>query len=235
MSEPDTCVLIQSDEKRQVAFTSGLTIGRHPSNGLVLQEPLVSARHACIEWSERGWTIQDLGSSNGTTRNRRRVQGRQRLGHGDILCFAGVQTWRVERLVAGPGAAAVPVETVRPGYVDASLRLDLSWDGPENGVVRVVREQGDGDHLLGEARASTPFALLARLAEAEGAWVDDRDLRSALWGAREARMARSNLHTQIGNTRRLLERLGALGMCIDKNPGQTRLALRARVAVGGDL
>ncbi len=41
--------------------------GRDPgANDFVLDDPRVSARHARLEWIGQGWSLQDLGSKNGT-------------------------------------------------------------------------------------------------------------------------------------------------------------------------
>jgi DNA-binding SARP family transcriptional activator len=42
------------------------TIGRHPGCDLVLDDDLVSRRHAQVLWSGGGFVIADLGSTNGT-------------------------------------------------------------------------------------------------------------------------------------------------------------------------
>ena len=44
----------------------GLTVGKVPGNGLVLDDPFVSARHLRIEPRDGRWQIVDLGSTNGT-------------------------------------------------------------------------------------------------------------------------------------------------------------------------
>ena len=43
-----------------------LRLGSHPSNDLVLQDPLVSRFHCQLHRSETGWSLSDSGSLNGT-------------------------------------------------------------------------------------------------------------------------------------------------------------------------
>ena len=43
-----------------------LVVGRDPACELVLEDPRVSKRHARLEWNGRGWSLEDLGSKNGT-------------------------------------------------------------------------------------------------------------------------------------------------------------------------
>jgi hypothetical protein len=50
------------------------TIGRSPDCGVFLDDVTVSRRHAALAQREGGWTIEDLGSLNGTFVNRRRVE-----------------------------------------------------------------------------------------------------------------------------------------------------------------
>eukprot|EP00250_Pteridium_aquilinum_P018101 c23942_g1_i1 orf=405-1982(-) len=48
-----------------------LTIGRLPTNNLVVNDPEVSGKHACIKWNSQSfvWDFVDLGSLNGTHLN----------------------------------------------------------------------------------------------------------------------------------------------------------------------
>lgn len=50
-----------------------LHIGRHPHNTLVLPDTHVSGVHAVLQRTESGWWIDDLGSTNGTWINGKRV------------------------------------------------------------------------------------------------------------------------------------------------------------------
>ncbi len=50
-----------------------IRIGRSPSCELVLPHPFVSMEHACLEWTPGGWTLRDLGSTNGTRLGRREL------------------------------------------------------------------------------------------------------------------------------------------------------------------
>lgn len=50
-----------------------MSIGRDGDNSIVLDDPSVSAEHAVLVPSARGWQVQDLGSTNGTFVNGREV------------------------------------------------------------------------------------------------------------------------------------------------------------------
>lgn len=57
----------------EFAVAGSMTIGRDATAGIVLGDPSVSARHAAIERVQGGWRLTDLGSTNGTSANGRRV------------------------------------------------------------------------------------------------------------------------------------------------------------------
>jgi NHLM bacteriocin system ABC transporter peptidase/ATP-binding protein len=75
----------------QYALRAGETvIGRRPGADVVVPHPGVSGRHARIAIDEQGCTIADLGSSNGTTVNGRRIGQPTRLGPGDRIALGSV-------------------------------------------------------------------------------------------------------------------------------------------------
>ena len=59
------------------------TIGRSPDCGIFLDDVTVSRRHAVLVEEDGAFSIEDLGSLNGTFVNRRRIEREQRLGDGD--------------------------------------------------------------------------------------------------------------------------------------------------------
>ena len=64
-------------------------IGRTPDNALVLDDGSVSRRHASLTHGDEGWTLRDLGSTNGTFVNGVRVR-EALLRDGDRLRVGGV-------------------------------------------------------------------------------------------------------------------------------------------------
>src|SRR2546430_6497785 len=55
------------DDRRVVARPGQpILIGRDPACQLHVDTPVVSRRHAEVAWTEHGWGLRDLGSSNGT-------------------------------------------------------------------------------------------------------------------------------------------------------------------------
>ncbi|MFJ8942137.1 FHA domain-containing protein [Streptomyces sp. NPDC102395] len=64
-----------------------LRIGRDPGNGLRLHHDSVSRAHAELRRQGGIWVLRDLGSTNGTTVNGRRVIGAAVVREGDMVAF----------------------------------------------------------------------------------------------------------------------------------------------------
>ena len=62
-------------------------VGRDEDVAIRVDEPLVSRRHASLERRGDGWVVVDLGSTNFTRVNGRRVRREHELSHGDELSF----------------------------------------------------------------------------------------------------------------------------------------------------
>jgi len=82
-----TLVVIQGAIEGEIRHLAGreLTIGRHPSCDLVLNETTVSRRHARIAKRGDAFFIEDLGSQHGTYRNDHQVVTPEPLKHGDLI------------------------------------------------------------------------------------------------------------------------------------------------------
>ena len=68
-----------------------VTIGSHRSNDLVIDDNTVSRRHATITHRTGGFELADLGSTNGTLVNGKRVRGPVNLGRGDEIKFGSAR------------------------------------------------------------------------------------------------------------------------------------------------
>ncbi|MFD4522862.1 FHA domain-containing protein [Streptomyces sp. NPDC058470] len=76
------------------AGLSPLRIGRDPASGLRLNHETVSRVHAELSRQGGSWVLRDLGSTNGTTVNGRRVIGAAVVRDGDQIGF-GRMTFRL--------------------------------------------------------------------------------------------------------------------------------------------
>lgn len=91
-----------------------ITIGRDITNDIVINDPEVSRHHCRLTQGGGGYTIEDLGSTNGTFVNGQRLTGARPLSHGDMLGLGETVTLAFESAAeapvagaeAGPGAAA---------------------------------------------------------------------------------------------------------------------------------
>jgi FHA domain/Domain of unknown function (DUF1707) len=63
-----------------------LLLGRSPACQLIFADDTVSRRHAELRIDEGRWTLRDLGSSNGTYVNGRRI-GEAEVGPGDEIAL----------------------------------------------------------------------------------------------------------------------------------------------------
>ena len=67
--------LLVIDGKRLVVGPAGATIGRSRQCDVVLNDPNVSRQHAEIRPRGGSWVLTDLGSTNGSSLNGRRIEG----------------------------------------------------------------------------------------------------------------------------------------------------------------
>jgi serine phosphatase RsbU (regulator of sigma subunit) len=65
-------------------------IGRGATADVSLADPGVSRRHCSLQRRDGVWVVEDLGSANGTTVNRRRVSEPARLHNGDVIGVGAV-------------------------------------------------------------------------------------------------------------------------------------------------
>ncbi|WP_414544943.1 adenylate/guanylate cyclase domain-containing protein [Nostoc sp. CCY0012] len=102
--DTETTVVVNQDE---------FTIGRLPECDLYLPFGGVSRRHARLVKTGQGmWTIEDVGSKNGTQVNQTLISHAQELHHGDIIWLGNVN---LVVLFANPGTELMHQQTVAAG------------------------------------------------------------------------------------------------------------------------
>ena len=77
--------LLLLDGKRLVVGPAGATLGRSRQCDVVLSDPNVSRQHAEIRPRGGSWVLTDLGSTNGTLLNGRRVDRPEVIKQGDEI------------------------------------------------------------------------------------------------------------------------------------------------------
>lgn len=105
------------------------SIGRHDDCLIRIRSSQVSRRHCELVMEGEALMVRDLGSSNGTFVNGKRVLGKQALKGGDVLTIGGV-TLRVDELRAATSKAA-PHDTAEVAALPAAeeeLELELAED-----------------------------------------------------------------------------------------------------------
>lgn len=81
-----------------------VTIGRDITNDIVINDPEVSRHHLRLTQGGGGYTVEDLGSTNGTFVNGQRLTGAHPLSHGDMLGLGETVTLAYESTAPGLGA-----------------------------------------------------------------------------------------------------------------------------------
>lgn len=80
-----------------------ITVGRHPSSEIFLDDISVSRRHAIFTRQAQGFRVTDLGSLNGTYINRDRIDTDVLLQGGDEVRFGKYRLIYFAGSVAAPG------------------------------------------------------------------------------------------------------------------------------------
>jgi ABC transport system ATP-binding/permease protein len=128
-----------------------VTIGRAPENNVVLNDLLVSRRHAVLRRTGNQWELVDNASANGTYVNGNRIT-RAILGPNDIVGI-GHQLLHLEgdRLVEWVDTGDVSYEASNLRVVtnkDKVLLADVSFVLPQRSLLAVVGPSGAGKSTL---------------------------------------------------------------------------------------
>lgn len=87
---PSASLILPNGKRTSLVLGSTLTIGRHSTCDVVLNDSQVSRRHGRLVSTTDGWHYSDLGSRNGTEINGH-VTTDALLGSGDVLTIGRTQ------------------------------------------------------------------------------------------------------------------------------------------------
>ncbi len=151
-----------------------VTIGRAPTNQVVVKEEQSSRQHAEIFMTEGKWILRDLDSRNGTSIGQERVVGDRVLKAGDIIWIASTQLAFVHDLTnAYKGRAKKALDNDLAHKTIAGLEIEVSSEdtlsGSEpttithrKGKTRFLSEPDDQDASV--PKVGRAAAKLCRLA-----------------------------------------------------------------------
>lgn len=211
-------------EECAVSMARPATIGREPTNTIVLDSRLVSKAHALIEFRDGEYTIQDLESANGTRVNGEATSVRV-LEPGDRIEVGDVELTFLDLGEGGTGGAAAAggskvVRLALTATVTLVLMVGLLYTLigiPGTSDVRTTR--------VAETLAAAPPGLLARLrASAEGSLaVKDVVQHAALAGVPPAQALFEEGRLRL-ETERWREAAHLLAATVARDPANTRAA-----------
>lgn len=142
-------------------MTETLTLGRDAACDLVLASPIISRQHARLTRRSQGYTLEDLGSRNGTTVNGHPITTTQVLHDGDQIELGGI--WKMS--YADADATRAKASAVRDGV----------W-------LDVAQQDAYVDGLLISPRLSpAQYALLQLLMSQVGRIYSRQDIIAAVW------------------------------------------------------
>jgi transcriptional regulator with AAA-type ATPase domain len=184
-----TCVLVRFGSRSRVIEVRDhqeVVIGRSSGATFVADDERVSRRHLRITFRDGALWASDLGSRNGTTLNRRKLDGERELSPGDELAVGPVRISVCGPRAASPIAGEDELWTRLGAEVDRALRLGrpLSLIGftlaDDDAALRVAQRLGRLDRM-GEY---SPGSYLVILPETP---LDEAGRKIAELGVRDAR------------------------------------------------
>jgi ABC-type multidrug transport system ATPase subunit len=162
---------------------AGTRIGRAEDNDVVVDDLLVSRRHALLRITEGGWELEDLGSANGTFVNGHRIT-RARMAEGDVVAIGHhmfrLVEWGLEEFVDDGRitfqARRLTVEAKAQRFLD-----EVSFALEQNSFLAVVGPSGSGKStLLNALTGFRPATEGSVLYDGRDLYADYEELRLRL-------------------------------------------------------
>lgn len=159
MSAPFRLRVVDGPQRGQDIAVTGtsLTLGRHESNDIVLDDPRVSRRHARLEVQGDRILVTDLGSANGTRVNGRRIEDAHFVQPGDVLQL-GESRLRLEQGQAPALAAPSEVAGLPVPHLIAQLGEQAGQVYPLDRATLTIGRHESCDIVLDDKQASRQHA-----------------------------------------------------------------------------
>ena len=106
-----TIEIVDATGRRHITISDSVVVGRE-SGDILVADGMVSGRHLCLDGSGPSLTVQDLGSSNGTSRNDLPVRGVDVLVVGDVVQLGGATIRFLATVARGGSEMPPPVATI---------------------------------------------------------------------------------------------------------------------------
>ncbi len=145
-----------------------LTVGRDPTNDLVIDHKLASRRHARFERDDAGFYVHDLDSTNGTYLNGQPISGTQLLRNNDEVGF--VDTVVIFRDPEATVKGMPPIARQRVVEPEEELRVDSRS--------KEVYLRG---RLLDPPLTAKEFQLLELLYQRKGEVISKEGIAQGVW------------------------------------------------------
>jgi Nif-specific regulatory protein len=149
-----------------------VTLGRAPSNDVVLHDERASRVHAEILFAPGGWVVRDLQSRNGTTVNGIAVISERPLAAGDVICIGLVQiTFTDGAPPTGTSQAIGPSDTIA-GDVPAGAAewmASITHRRSHSRLLEVISEAAGTAPRVGRAAAELSWTRSAQFLR-KGQW-----------------------------------------------------------------
>ena len=144
------------DQSIELQPGRALVVGRAVTSDVPIYDPTISRRHAEVALGDRGVSVKDLGSSNGTFLNGARVTEAEASAN-DIVTFGKVafKVIEVTPPIARPKVVAPPADFASPKPAGATIvrQLPVSASGGVPAIVGVGDKPQVGSHLKVQAQS----------------------------------------------------------------------------------
>jgi len=133
------------------------TVGREAGNDIIINDPQVSRHHARLTLQVSTYVLEDLGSTNGTFVNGRRVSGPASLSIGDMVGLGDtvgeLRRFALENLRRGDTRVAWSYLEKMERILDALMRFDYPTS-----LVALKRKQDIARGLIEKTRGEVAVA-----------------------------------------------------------------------------